>query len=102
MLKTNANNKKEIAMDYLVIDKGTGNYVDESSVKDSDEGLKIISYTGRTSGLEFYSTKERAEQAVKKIQKDLKRFGLHREMAIIETLVEELVAGDCIIVTIKS
>lgn len=80
-------------MDYFVVDEKTGNYVTESSVRDTEEGLKFILRLGRTSGFEFHSTKESAELTVEKVQKDLKRFGLHRNLKVVSGDIERLREG---------
>ena len=88
-------------LDYLILDTATGHYITETSVKDTEEGVKLLTYTGRTSGLGYYSTKERAEQAIHKIQSNLRLFGLHRGLEVVTNIVDNMIAGELVIYTIK-
>jgi hypothetical protein len=81
-------------MDYFVVDEKTGNFVTESSVRDTEEGLKFILRTGRTSSFEFHTTKESAELTIKKVQNDLKKFGLHRDLKVLRGDIEKLQEGE--------
>jgi hypothetical protein len=91
----------KFVMNYLVVDGETGNYVHESSVKDTDEGLKLITYTGRASGLRFHSTYEEAEQAKDNILRNIGRFKIHRNLQISSRDVDNMKAGEQIILTLN-
>lgn len=87
-------------MDYFIIDKISGIYITETSLKNTEKGLILFCYSGCTSGLEFYSNRERAEQAAEKIMKDFESFGLHRNLEICRGDIFTMNAGELVMINI--